>query len=452
MTELIRQVASDLTDITFEPGTSSHTAEWFRLEHADLVPVKYVENIGWHCWDGKTWVPDPEGLRSKALLASFIKHLHKQTFGQPYNRRYTLDTNYLKNVMGALQLSTLTPAEVMDVFPTYLNTQSGVLDLTTFELEPHNPDLNLTMITEADYTEEIDPLWSEFVESILPDQQTREYLQRLVGLSLLGEVRLHTLPILQGSGSNGKSTLMMAVVHALGSYARVAESTLLMSGAGEAQAASPATLMLRGKRLVVTSETEDGKKLASAFVKQITGGDILTARALHKMPISWEPTHSVFLLTNPMPVVDGSDKALFRRLKVIKFNVIVKPEDIDEELPAKLKLLSSSILAWAVAGLRDYQENGIREPAHITAATDEYRSENDQGSAFMDELEFGTGSITVPELTAMLNNFQADVDPKYRITNHKLNRMLREKGATQGKLRIDGKPTNVWNGVKLKED
>ena len=451
MTELIREIASDVDEIAFEAGTASHTAEWFRLEHSNLVPVKYVENIGWHVWDSKTWVPDPEGLRSKAIIASFVKHLHSKTFGQAYNRRYSLDTTYIKNVMGALQLSTLTSADVMDALPSSLNTQSGVLDLTTFELEPHDPDLNLTMITEAEYTGVIDPLWSDFVESILPDQQTREYLQRLVGLSLLGEVLLHTLPILQGSGSNGKSTLMMAVVHALGSYARVAESTLLMSGAGEAQSASPATLMLRGKRLVVTSETEEGKKLASAFVKQITGGDMLTARALHKMPVTWEPTHSVFLLTNPMPVVDGSDKALFRRLKVIKFGVIVKPEDIDEELPKKLKLLTSSILSWAVEGLKDYQANGINEPAVVTSATDSYRSENDQAAAFMDNLEFGTGTVSVPELTALLHTFQQDVDPKARITSQRLNRMLREAGATQGKLRIDGKPTNVWNGVKIKD-
>lgn len=451
MTELIREIASDVDEIAFEAGTASHTAEWFRLEHSNLVPVKYVENIGWHVWDSKTWVPDPEGLRSKAIIASFVKHLHSKTFGQAYSRKYSLDTTYIKNVMGALQLSTLTSADVMDALPSCLNTQSGVLDLTTFELEPHDPDLNLTMITEAEYTGVIDPLWSDFVESILPDQQTREYLQRLVGLSLLGEVLLHTLPILQGSGSNGKSTLMMAVVHALGSYARVAESTLLMSGAGEAQSASPATLMLRGKRLVVTSETEEGKKLASAFVKQITGGDMLTARALHKMPVTWEPTHSVFLLTNPMPVVDGSDKALFRRLKVIKFGVIVKPEDIDEELPKKLKLLTSSILSWAVEGLKDYQANGINEPAVVTSATDSYRSENDQAAAFMDNLEFGTGTVSVPELTALLHAFQQDVDPKARITSQRLNRMLREAGATQGKLRIDGKPTNVWNGVKIKD-
>lgn len=451
MTAYIRQIAEDAAAISFEAGTASHTAEWFRYEHRDLIPIRYVEGIGWHAWDGKTWVPDGEGLRVRELLGDFIKMLHGQTFGQPYNKRYKLDTNYIANVMAALQLSCYVTADVMDAQPYCLNTQTGVLDLTNFKLEPHDPDLNLTMITEAEYTGVIDPEWTAFMESIVPDQQTREYLQRLVGLALLGEVLLHTLPILQGSGSNGKSTMMMAVVHALGSYARVAESTLLMSGAGEAQSASPATLMLRGKRLVVTSETEDGKKLASAFVKQITGGDMLTARALHKMPVTWKPTHSVFLLTNPMPVVDGSDKALFRRLKVIPFKVIVKPEDIDENLPRKLELHASSVLSWAVEGLKDYQANGINEPAAITGATDEYRSENDQGSAFMDELEFGVGTITVPELTDLLHAFQQDVDPKHRITSQKLNRMLRERGATQSKLRIDGKPTNVWNGVKIKD-
>jgi putative DNA primase/helicase len=451
MTDLARQIPTDLTDITFDPGTPTHTAEWFRLEHSNPVPIKYVENIGWHVWTGKVWEPDPEGLRSRELLAAFIRRLNVQTFNTSYNKRYTLESRYLNNIMGALQLSTLTAANDMDALPSYLNCQNGVLDLTTFKLEPHDPSLNMTMITEAEYHEGVDQAWTQFVEEVLPDQETRQYLQRLVGLSLLGEVLQHTLPILQGSGSNGKSTMMMAVVHALGSYARVAESSLLMSGAGEAQQASPATLMLRGKRLVVTSETEDGKKLASAFVKQLTGGDMLTARALHKMPVTWEPTHSVFLLTNPMPVVDGSDKALFRRLKVIPFSVIFPPDKTDADLPKKLKLLSSSILAWAVAGLQDYQSNGIQEPAVITGATDEYRSENDATSSFItDTLEFGTGTITVPELTHALHEFQQDIDPKYKITHQKLNRTLRQMGATQGKLRIEGKPTNVWNGVSFK--
>lgn len=453
MTDLVRQIANDLTDIKFEPGTPTHTAEWFRLEHSDLVPVKYVENIGWHAWDGKAWVFDPEGLRVRAVLASFIKDLNVRTFEAAYNRKYTLESRYLNNVMGALQLSTLTSAGDMDALPSYLNCQNGVLDLTTFSLEKHDPALNMTMVTEGDYTEDIDPLWTEFIEEILPDEETRQYLQRLVGLSLLGEVLLHTLPILQGPGSNGKSTMMMAVVHALGNYAHVAESSLLMSGAGEAQSASPATLMLRGKRLVVTSETEDGKKLASAFVKQITGGDLLTARALHKMPVTWKPTHSVFLLTNPMPIVDGSDKALFRRLKVIPFTRIFKPDEIDETLPKKLELLSSSILAWAVAGLRDYQENGINEPTGITAATDSYRTENDATASFISEyLEFGPGTITVPQLTDALHQFHQGMDAKQHITRQKLNAALRQGGATQGKVRFGGKPTNVWHGVKLNDD
>lgn len=452
MSDLIRQVAEDLTGITFDPGSPSHTAEWFRLEHADLIPVRYVENIGWHTWDGKAWQPDPEGLRCKALVASFIKMLNQRTFGQSYNKKYTVEKAYIANVESALQLSTLTAAADMDALPSYLNCQNGVLDLTTFKLEPHDPDLNLTMITRAEYIEDIDPLWSEFIEEILPDEQIRRYLQRLVGVSLLGEVLLHTLPILQGSGANGKSTMMNAMIYALGSYGYMADSNLLMTGAGDAHAASPATMALRGRRLVVTSETEDGKKLASAFVKQITGGDLLTARALYKGEVSWKPTHSAFMLTNHMPVVDGSDKALFRRLKVVPFSVIVPPDKMDPELPNKLERLCDSILSWAVAGLKDYRENGIQEPAVVTGATDDYRGENDALSTFVsDNLEFGVGTTPTSELTNLLHSFQQDADPRNRITNTRLNRALRENGATEGRIRIDGVPTRVWNGVKIKD-
>lgn len=455
MSDSTENEVTAVEDLAFEPGTAAHTAEWFRkdsIETLGFVPAVYVENIGWHVWDGKVWQPDGEGLRLKELLHPFIRRLHSAAIGQLHGRKYTLNGGYISDVIGALQMTTWVEPKSMDALPSYLNCNNGVLDLTTFTLEPHDPAMNMTMITKADYTGKIDPLWTSFIEEILPDQEIREYLQRLIGVSLLGEVLEHTLPILQGSGANGKSTIMNAVVKALGTYARAAESTLLMSGAGDAQSAAPATMMLRGKRLVITSETEEGKKLASAFVKQITGGDMLSARALHKMPVTWVPTHSVFLLTNPMPVVDGSDKALFRRLKVIQFKVIFPEDKMDPHLSRKLELLDSSILSWAAEGLKDYQQNGgIREPASVTGATNEYRGDNDAVASFLANLEFGAGTITVQELRHLLHDFQQDVDPKYKITTQRLNRALVESGAAQSRLRIDGKPTSVWNGVKIKE-
>lgn len=454
MSDQINDVIENIEDISFEPGSPTHTAELFRTRSKrdlGLVPVKYVENIGWHVWTGKVWAPDPEGLKCQALIAQLIKMLNNETFGQAHNKKYTWEGGYLSNIMGALKITTQTPASDMDALPSYLNCQNGVLDLTTFKLEPHDPSLNLTMITEAEYHDDIDPLWSWFIEDILPDQEVREYLQRLVGHSLLGAIEEHVLPILQGSGSNGKSTFMDAVEHAMGSYAHVAESTLLMSGAGDAQNASPATIMLRGKRIVFTSETEEGKKLASAFVKQITGGDKLTARALHKMPVSWKPTHSVFLLTNPMPIVDGSDQALFRRLKVISFKRKYEKDQIDNKLGRKLERISSSILAWAVEGLKDYQANGIQEPDAVTNTTDEYRGENDALSTFITQyLEFGPGTTLVAEVRDALHSFQQDTDVRSRITSQKLNRTLREHGAVESRQRRDGKVSAVWNGVKLK--
>jgi putative DNA primase/helicase len=280
----------------------------------------------------------------------------------------------------------------------------------------------------------------------------REYLQRLVGLSLLGYVPEHTLPILKGTGANGKSTFINAVVHALGSYAHTAEPTLFMTSFADAHAASPALVQLRGKRFVATVETEEGKKLASSLVKHITGGDSITARALHKMPITFKPSHSAFMATNYTPEVDGSDQALFRRLKIIPFDVVVPKEDRDPTLGKRLEEDADSVLSWAVEGLKSYMEQGLNEPTAISGATTEYQHESDAVGRFInEELEVGAGTVTVAELNHHLQEWQSDLDPKYKVTSQKLSRAFKELGVTRGALRIEGRPTKVWNGVKLKQ-
>lgn len=447
----LSDIPASVEDIHWPAGSVSHTSDWYLIHHADLVPIRYVENIGWHVWSGQVWQPDPETIRVREILMRWVRKLHRMTFGQTHNKHYTDRPGYIQELIQLLQVKAWCTPDFMDAVPTLLNTQSGILDLETFEVTEHDARMNMTRITEASYTGTISPLWSDFLEQVLPDQSVREYLQRLVGLSLLGYVPEHTLPILKGTGANGKSTFINAVVHALGSYAHTAEPTLFMSNFADANAASPALIQLRGKRFVATVETEDGKKLASSLVKHITGGDSITARALHKMPVTFKPSHSAFMATNYTPEVDGSDQALFRRLKIIPFDVVVPKADRNPQLGKKLEEDADSVLTWAVEGLRSYLKDGLAEPAAISGATTEYQHESDAVGRFIsEELELGAGTVTVAELNQLLHEWQADLDPKFKVSAQKLGRAFKEHGIVKGQLRIEGKVTKVWNGVKIK--
>lgn len=448
---VLGEIPSSVEDIHWPAGSVSHTADWFRLHHRDLIPILYVESLGWHVWNGMLWHPDPESIRVRQILTNWVRRLHRMTIGQSHNKHYTDRPGYIGEIMQILQVSCWTTVAFMDAVPSLLNTQAGILDLESFELGKHDHRFNMTRITESSYSGRVSPLWEGFLEQVLPDPEVREYLQRLVGLALLGHVPEHTLPILKGVGANGKSTFINAVVHALGTYAHTAEPTLFMTNFADANAASPALVQLRGKRFVATVETEDGKKLASSLVKHITGGDSITARALHRMPITFKPSHSAFMATNFTPEVDGSDQALFRRLKIIPFDVVIPKDKRDPTLGQRLEEDADSVLTWAVEGLKAYHARGLDEPAAIAGATTEYQHESDAVGQFINEqLDVGTGTVTVHELNALLQDWQSDLDPKHKISAQKLGRAFKERGISKGMLRIDGKVTRVWNGVSLK--
>ena len=184
-------------------------------------------------------------------------------------------------------------------------------------------------------------------------------MQRLTGLALLGEVREHILPIFIGKGANGKGTFYKAVLHELGDYGCAAEADLFT----HRENAHPTGQMdLLGRRFVVVSETDEGKRLAEATMKRLTGGDPITARWMRENFVDFTPSHLPILVTNHLPRVSGDDPAIWRRIRVVPWNVVIADDEQDSALDAKLQLEADGILSWAVQGLRDYLADGLAEP------------------------------------------------------------------------------------------
>jgi putative DNA primase/helicase len=217
------------------------------------------------------------------------------------------------------------------------------------------------------------------------------FVQRLLGYSLVGEVIEHILTIFYGSGSNGKSLLVETVQAVLGEYADHAAADLLLTKHGNEHPTGLADLF--GKRLVFAVESDQGRRLSEAVAKELSGGDTIHARRMREDFWSFRPSHTLIMATNHRPRVQGTDHALWRRLRLVPFNVRFwakargesgPPElEADTGLKKKLEAEYSGILRWLVDGCLAWQREGLREPPEVLAATAEYRAAEDTLAEFL---------------------------------------------------------------------
>ena len=274
------------------------------------------------------------------------------------------------------------------------------------------------------------------------------FLQRAVGYALSGAIREHVLLIFWGSGRNGKSTLLMTILKLLGPYGLKAVSELLMASAYDRHPTERADLFK--KRLVVVSETEQGRRLAESFTKDATGGEKIRARRMHENTWEFAPTHKLFMATNHKPVIKGMDLAIWERLKLVKFGVTIPKDERDTALLEKLQAPGelTGILAWAVRGARAWQDNGLGEPGDVTEATAEYKEEMDVLGAFIDDCCL-TGSNYRVKASDLYEAYKrwCDQTGETALVQRPWGMALTERGYESGK--VQGR--SWWKGIALRK-
>jgi putative DNA primase/helicase len=271
----------------------------------------------------------------------------------------------------------------LDRDPWLLNTKNGTVDLRTGDLRSHQHEDLITKLAGTEFHRDAEaPTWKACLERWLPSQPLRKFVQRVAGYALTGDVSEQVLLFLYGVGANGKSTFINALLEMLGDYGMQSAPDLLTIK-GNSHPTELADLM--GARFVATVEVEEGKRLAESLVKQMTGGDRIKARFMRQDFFEFEPTHKVFLAANHKPVVRGTDHAIWRRIKLVPFEVTIPAEDRDPQLAEKLRAELPGILAWAVRGCLEWQAEGLGEPEEVRSATETYRAEMDVIAAFIDE-------------------------------------------------------------------
>jgi len=357
--------------------------------------LRYVPEWGqWIVWDETRFVIDTGDLRVTDLAADVPRKLWAQVpdlsgGDRDKHVRWATRSESAASLGASVKLARTLPGiaitpDVLDCDRWALNVENGTLNLRAGTLRPHNPeDLNTQMSGTRWEPEPAAPVFHKFLREILPDAEVRDYVQRSIGYTLTGDVSEQVLLIATGGGANGKSTLIGAMLQTLGDYGVTAPKDLLVQTRHEPHPTSM-TRLYRA-RMAAAVETELGAKLAEAQIKQLTGGDQITARRMREDYWSFDPTHKLWVGCNALPRISGSDHAIWRRIRVIPFDVVIPPEDRDPHLADKLKTELPGILAWAVEGCAKWQQHGLTPPPAVEQATRLYRAEQDWFSRFCDD-------------------------------------------------------------------
>ncbi|MDX2091219.1 MAG: phage/plasmid primase, P4 family [Kofleriaceae bacterium] len=383
----------DAIALLVQRPTDTTNAEMFARQHgADL---RWVSDWGtWVRYDGTRWIRMPsetmiklaiDTVRSYYALANGLDHDRRDEATKVAKHALASETAARLHSMIDLARGLLVaPASEFDQDTYVLNVPNGSIDLRTCLLRPHRrEDMHTLMSPIAFDATAPAPLWEAFLARVLPDVELRTFVQRYIGYCLTGDVGEQVFAFFHGRGANGKSTFLEVVQHVLGEYAKAGAPDLLLAKKGEAHPTEQADL--KGARLVVCQEVEAGRQWAERNVKALTGGDTIKARFMRQDFFEFRPTHKFIVSANPRPKVRGQEEAIWRRIKLVPFEVTIPEAERDPGLPRKLKAEAPGILAWAVRGCLAWQHGGLGAPSAVDKATAAYRDEQDHLGRFVEE-------------------------------------------------------------------
>lgn len=339
-------------------------------------------------WDGAVWREDDRlehMTRTRAFLRELAGVLPEKMDGTAKKLRQA-DT--VAKVVGLARSNEAQVATVeqWDADPWLLGTPAGTVDLRTGELRDARTADYITKTTAVSPAPPGTPapLWTATLDRVTEGNlDLQSYHQRFAGYALTGIVREHVFRFDYGTGANGKTTVIGALQGALGEYAMAIPSDMLMVSTGDRHPTELA--MLRGVRLAVGSETEQGKRWAEARIKQLTGGDPIRARFMRQDFFEFAPHFKLIVTGNHRPSLRGVDEAMRRRLHLVPFTVTIPREERDPELPEKLREEWPAILRWAIDGCIAWQREGLRPPSTVQAATEEYLEAEDALALWIEE-------------------------------------------------------------------
>ena len=409
----------------------------------------------WLCWSGTRWQFDETRRIFKCIdgLVNHFLQLASQA-ANPDERAGYLDLaqrcgshTRQKNIAEMLKPQLPVTVGQLDQQHSLLNAENGTVDLATGEVLSHSQGDHITKQANASYRPGSGcPRWIQFLDEIMGgNTELIQFLQRAIGYSLFGLTSEHYLFVLHGTGRNGKSTFLDVLMEILGDYAMPSAPDLLMAKRNDGHPTEVAEL--RGMRLVCCIETEQNKSLRESLIKRLTGGDQLKGRFLHQNYFHFKPTHTLFLATNRIPEVRGTDTGIWSRLRLIPFDVSFEGRE-EKDLKNTLLAEADGILSWAVQGAVEWCQHGLTFPDIVIQASQEWREDADLLGRFIDE-KCATAELFETKSSNLYRVYKSYCDEggERPDSANKFALQMEEKSFRK-KKRNDG---NYWLGIKVVE-
>jgi len=371
-------------------------ADRFIDRYGNLYKYSYIANK-FYIYDGMKWKIDDKGSIRKLIdeMIESIKNekvLHsedvteeeaREVFQKYYKK--TRGTQAKKNIMNELMHRRPATPDEFDKDDMLLNVANGYIDLTSRELYKHDINKMFSQITNTDYTEKMQPaVWLDFLNDIFAgDKAVIRYIQKALGYSLTGSTREQIMFILFGKGRNGKSIFVEVISEILGDYSNNMQAKSLMVKKNDNVNTDIARLSKA--RFVTSSEPNEGFRFDEGLIKQLTGGDKVTARFLYAEEFEYTPKFKIWVSTNHKPIIRGTDDGIWRRLVLIPFDVQIPEEKVDKDLKYKLLREAPAILNWMAEGAYMWMQEGLAMPEKLKEAVQKYRNEMDTLGQFIED-------------------------------------------------------------------
>ena len=425
-------------------------AERFMDHYREIVRHSYIDKC-WYYYTGRKWQRDFTGEVEKLidqLLPELKREAEFYAEDEEQEKAFRKHIKYSRSNKGkvALKKEVQHQASIMphhfdrDIWQ--LNCQNGVLNLQNGSLMEHDSKQFLSKVSNTEYSDKMDcPQWRAFLEQIFAgDQELIRYIQKAVGYSLSGSTREQCIFVCVGNGRNGKSTFLDTISDILGDYACNIQPESLMVKSYNGSANSDIA-RLKGARFVTTVEPNEGCRLNEGLIKQLTGGDKVTARFQYGHEFEFTPEFKIWMGTNHKPIIRGTDLGIWRRMHLIPFDVQIPDAQVDKALKFKLKREYMAILNWMIEGCLLWQREGLTMPDKVKAAVSEYKTEMDVVQSFLDEcceitpIEYWTGAT---ELYNVYVNW-ARINNEHIHSSKKFGTELTKKGLEKERFREGNK-------------
>ena len=446
--------AADARDGTLGnyPLTELGTAHRFLALYGDLV--RFVPELeAWLNWDADHWVWDRDGAATRVLASQLYQTVYAEgvTAGVESGKFATWARECQKEtvIRRIVSLTSDQPEARLsladvdgDASVVGLDGARQVINLRSGEVRPAE---RLDFVTRSLAPQRVGVAggairWRSFLSEVFDyDNELIDWLQRFLGYALTGLIDEQIFLFAFGLGANGKSVLLRVLGNIWGDYARVIQPETLMLQTRTSSGPTPDLARLAGARLVLGSETEEGKALSEALVKQLTGGDTLTARELYAAPFEFRPAFKLILAGNHRPSIRGTDHGIWRRIRLLPFTRRFAQEQQDPGMAEKLLAESDDILAWLVEGAERYLRHGLGiTPRCVLTATEIYRSDEDVVGEWMAERTDPSGVTQSAVLYADFQGWCSQTGHE-SLTVQSFGRRLAERGLPKDHSRAGAK-------------